>query len=201
MTTGARRGGRDGRGWRCRRRCRRSRAERWRRRAAPQPSAPGAQTLGLGGAPVHIFGPVEAENFFGQFGGQDLGGGAAPALDGCANIFTLGVGDFFKRSNRHAGLLRKGLGGGGGRAVFEGDLPRGAGQLSSVSAWLVNYAFDQHGQPARRRVSGQFGSRAEQALASEQIADAAAQLGFGPGYHAGWNFFEANFQQENPTLL
>ena len=103
---------------------------------------------------------------------------------------------FFRADNRDAGLLCESLGSGGRRAVLEGNLPRGPGQLLLGVGLARQHAFDQHGQPARRGVSGQFGRLGKQPLAREQVVDAAAQLGLGPGNHAGRNLFQPNLQQK-----
>ena len=150
--------------------------------------------LRLAGAPIHILGPVNAQNFLWQFGGKQFRRCTARALDGRTGIFTLGVGNLFERIHSDAGLLRKGLRGRRGRAVFERGLPRGACELFFRIRLAVEHAFHQHRKPPRRGVRGDLGLAAEHAFAGEQIMDPLAQLGFGSGNHAGWDFIEPEFQ-------
>ena len=154
------------------------------------------QALRLAGAPVHVFGPVESKHLLGQLGAQQLRCGTACALDGRAHILAFGRGHFFQIANGNSGLLRKGLCGRRGRALFERDLPRGAGELLFSIGLAGEHALGQHGQAARRGVGGDAGALGQQALAGEQVGDAAAQFGLGAGNHAGGNFFKTEFKQE-----
>ncbi len=56
------------------------------------------------------------------------------------------------------------------------------------------HALGQNGQPARRREGGDAAALGEQALAGEEIRDAAAEFLFGPGDHAGGDFFKTEFE-------
>ena len=81
-----------------------------------------------------------------------------------------------------------------GAPSLKATFHEGPVSCSSLSAWLGQHALDQHGQTARRRVSGQLGPGGKQPLAREQIVDPAAQLGLGPGNHAGGNLVQPNLQ-------
>ena len=106
----------------------------------------------------------------------------------------LGLTTFSRACDSHAGLFGKGLGRGRRRSVLEGHLPRGAGQLLFGVGLARQHIFNQHGQTPRRRVRDDLGRGAEQPLAREQFVYALAQLGLGPGNHAGRNLFQPNFQ-------
>jgi len=73
---------------------------------------------GLPGAPVHVFGPIEGDDFFGELGGEKFSGSAAGSFHGDANVLTLGRGHLFKSRNVDARLLRKGLRCGCGSVVL-----------------------------------------------------------------------------------
>ena len=118
-----------------------------------EPADRANETLGLAGAPVHVLGPVEGENFFGQLGGQHFGGGAACALHGRADVFAFGRGDFLERGDGDAGLFGEGFGSGCGLAVFEGYLPRGADEL------LFGIGLARRARPRRARRGGAGWSR------------------------------------------
>ena len=154
------------------------------------------ETLGLAGAPVHILGPVNGEDFFGEFGGEDFGGGAAGALHRCADIIAFRVGDFLERGDVDASLFCECFGGLGGRAVFEGDGPRGAGELLFAVGLLGEDAVARDGEAARRGIGCNLRAGLEQTLAGEQVIQAAAEFGFRGGDHAGGNFFEAEFEKK-----
>jgi hypothetical protein len=96
----------------------------------------------------------------------------------------------------HASLLGKGLSSPSGRAVLEGHLPRGAGQLLLSVGLRGQNVFHQHGQPPRRGVSRHPGLRAKQAFPPQQIVDPLSQLGLGAGNHAGRNLIQSNLQQK-----
>ncbi len=152
------------------------------------------KALGLAGAPVHVFGPIEGEDFLGQIGGQRLLGGNAETLDGCADVLALCCGDFLKRSDGNAGLPGEGFGCSSGRTVFECHLPRRAGHLLFGIGLAREYALNQQGEAARRGEGGEPGAVGEQTLAGEQFEDAAAEFGLCPGNHAGGNFFQPDLQ-------
>ena len=129
------------------------------------------EALRLACAPVHVLGPVEGEHFFGQFGGQDLGGGAARALDRRADVFALGRRDLFESlDRRRRPSSRRPAAAGVGAPSLNATFHDGPVSCSSVSAWLGEHALDQHGQPARRGVGGDLRAVVEQPLAGEQIA-------------------------------
>ncbi len=66
------------------------------------------KALGLGGAPVHVLGPVEREGFFRQFGGENFRRGAAGALDGGADVFAFGRFHLLERGDFDTGLFGEG---------------------------------------------------------------------------------------------
>ncbi len=152
------------------------------------------KALRLARAPIHILSPIKAQHFLGQLRRKHLRCGQSLTLQSSANILAFGVGDFNKRGEINASLLRKGLCRLGRRAVFEGHIPRRAGQLFFAVGLVRQQALNQHGQSARRRVSSQLGPGLQQPLAGEQIVDTATQFGLGSGNHAGGNLIHPNFK-------
>ena len=131
-----------------------------------EPADGADEAFGLGDAPVHVLGPIDSEDFLGQLSSQQLGGGAAFALHCCADVLTLGSDHLLKRGDDNASLLGEGFGSRRGCAVFEGHLPRGAGQLLFRIGLTGKDALGQHGQAARRGVSGDLCSLGEEAPAA-----------------------------------
>src|SRR5205814_6221365 len=89
------------------------------------------KALRLGGAPVHILGPVNRSNLLGQSFGEYVSGGAAFAGDGCCEILALGCADLFQCPYIDASFLCECMSRRCGLAVFVCDLGCRTGELLS----------------------------------------------------------------------
>ena len=117
---------------------------------ADEPEHGAHEGLVAAGDPAHVLGPVERGDLLGQFGGEDLGGAAALFGDAGGEIVTLGRGDGLEVGDGEAGLAREGFGGGGGRALLEGNFDGGAGELLGD----VGLVGEDTGEVARRGGAG-----------------------------------------------
>ncbi len=125
---------------------------------AGEPEDGADEALVAAGNPAHVLGPVEGGDLFGEFGGEDFGGGAALLERGCREVVALGRGDGLEVGDGDAGFAGEGFGGGGGEAVLEGDLYGGAGGLFGDVGLLREDAMDEDGEAARGGVACAVGS-------------------------------------------
>ncbi len=124
-------------------------------------------------------------------------GADAEALDGCADVFALGRGDFFERGDFDTRpfsrrLQRRAWGAPSLKATFHEEPVI----CSSVSAWRARHALDEDGEAAGRGEGGELCVGGKQALAGEQFVDAATQLGLCRGDHTRRDFIHSDFEKK-----
>ena len=156
---------------------------------AGEPEDGADEALGLAGAPVHILGPVDAGDLFGELGGDHFSSRAAAFERGGGEVFALRRGDGLEFGDGDAGLAGEGFGGGRGKAVLEGDLDGGAGGLFGDVGLLGQDVADEDGEAARSGVGMRDGVSADELLTGEEGEGALEQFGLRGGEHAGGNFF------------
>ena len=139
-------------------------------------------------APAHRLRPGEVADGGLDGLGDDLGGGAAGAVDDGEEDVALLVG---------AGLeLVAGEAGGAEEAVdrLRGGVGAGALALLAERGGAVGEALDGEGQAARRREGGGVG--VGEAALDEAVGDEAAQVVGGLPLHPGGDFLGEEFEQE-----
>ncbi len=145
-----------------------------------QRSAPSPQRMDLGQGKA-------ADGVLDGFG-DDLGGGAAGAVDDGEEDGALGVGAGLELVAGEAGGAEEAvdglLGGVGARALAFLALARG----------VFGEAFDGEGQAARGREGGGVG--VGEAALDEAVGDEAAQVVGGAGLHPGGDFLGEEFEEE-----
>ena len=126
-------------------------------------------------APVHILGPVNGCDLFGQGFGENFSGRAPLLADYRGQVFALRSCDALQLGDIDAGFFGEGMRGRSGLAIFERNRDRWAGLFLDdrrLGGWNIRR---QHRQAARRIEISQ-GTRGQQPFAVEQLVHALAQF-------------------------
>ena len=166
-----------------------------------QPADGADEALGLAGAPVHVLGPVDGGELFGEFGGEDFGGGAAGLGAGGGDVVAFGGGDGLQGFHGDARFFREGDCGGAGDAVFVGDLDGGAEELFGEIGLALGDVVDEDGEAARGGEALGWSAGGDEALPFEQGEGALEEFSLRAGEHACGDFFETYFKEKIHVFL
>ena len=144
----------------------------------------------VGLLPVHILGPVNGGEFFGQALGENLSRAAAFFRDLGGDVFALGGGYSFQLSDVNAGLLGKCVGSRCRLAILICDVDRRPGDLLDDVGLRSCDSGRHHGQPPRAIEVRDFTAR--QPLTGQQRGDALAQFFGRRANHPRRNLFASD---------
>src|SRR5450432_2678798 len=153
------------------------------------------EALWLIGAPIHVLGPVDGVDLFGQKFNEDFLRRASFIKDRGGKVFAFGSDDFFQLVYIDAGFFGEGVCGRRRLSIFIGDFGGRAGELL-LRVWLRGRnSGHEYREPSWRFRTRDF-ARGFKAIIFQQLMHALLQFLVRLLDHARGNFFTTNFKEK-----